>query len=64
MQNGVGGGGLACVVEMKEWMQRSRLWFTSSRFTLAESAHLFRRSICFQLCFFFSSKILYDIHVT
>ncbi len=54
---------LACVVEMKEWMQCSYLCFTSSRIALAESAHLFRSSVRFQI-FYFSSKRLYNIHFT
>ncbi len=37
---------LACVVEMKEWMQRICLCFTPSR--IAESAHLFCGSIRFE----------------
>ncbi len=41
---------LACVVGMKEWMQRICLSFTPSR--IAESARLFHGSIRFQLIFF------------
>ncbi len=38
--------------------------FALSQIALAESAHLFHDSVYFQLWFFFSSKRLYDIHVT
>ncbi len=38
--------------------------FAPFQIALAESAHLFHDSVYFQLCFFFSSKRLYDIHVT
>ncbi len=65
-ERGCGGGGgdwVACLVEMKEWMQRSCLCFTPSRITPTESAHVFRGFVRFQLIFF-SSKGLYDIHVT
>ncbi len=63
-----GGGGvwgcvLACVVEMKEWMQRICLCFTLCRIVLVENAHLFRCSVRF-LLFIFLSKRLNDIHVT
>ncbi len=40
-------GGLACVVEMKEWMRHICLCFTASRITLVDSSAAF-------LSFFFS----------
>ncbi len=59
-------GGLACVVEIKDWMQRICLYFTQSRITLAENAHLFRGSVCFQLardCTIFMLHSLTDFYV-
>ncbi len=46
------------------WKNGCNLCFTPSRIAVAESAHLFHGSVCFRIGFFFSSKRLYDIHVT
>ncbi len=55
-------GKLACVVEIKEWMQRICLCFTPSRIAL-ESAHLFRDSVRFQLVFFCARDIrIFKLH--
>jgi len=55
---------LACVVEMKEWMQCICLCFTPSRSVLAESAHLFRSSLSFQLVFFSRARdcMIFTLH--